>query len=81
MSAPETAMSAPETAATVTVNGDPRPYRDQSLEEVVLSCGLDPARRGIALALNARIVPRADWPAVRVAPGDKVEIVRPLAGG
>jgi hypothetical protein len=48
MSAPETAMSAPETAATVTVNGDPRPYRDQSLEEVVLSCGLDPARRGIA---------------------------------
>jgi thiamine biosynthesis protein ThiS len=40
-----------------------------------------PPRHRAALALNARIVPRADWPAVRVAPGDKVEIVRPLAGG
>jgi sulfur carrier protein len=66
---------------TVTVNGASRPYRDQSLEEIVVSCGLDPARRGLAIALNAGVVPRADWRAVRVAPGDTVEIVQPLAGG
>ena len=74
-------MSAPAPGASVTVNGAPRACAGQSLAELVVALGLDPGRRGLALALNARVVPRADWRAVRVAPGDTVEIVQPLAGG
>lgn len=74
-------MSAPEPVQTVTVNGAPRPCRGETLEEIVIALGLDPARRGIAVALNKRVVPRAEWSAVRVAPGDDVEVVHPLAGG
>lgn len=67
--------------ASVTVNGKARPHRERTLEELVAACGIDPSRRGVAVALNARVVPRADWPATPIAPGDEVEIVQPLAGG
>lgn len=74
-------MRAPEPDAAVTVNGTPRPCAGASLEDLVVGLGIDPARRGVAVALNERVVPRADWATVRVAAGDRVEIVRPLAGG
>lgn len=74
-------MSAAQGQATVTVNGESRPHRDQTVEELIAACGIDPARRGIAVAVNARVVPRGAWRTARVAPGDKVEIVQPLAGG
>ncbi|MGE3856122.1 MAG: sulfur carrier protein ThiS [Dehalococcoidia bacterium] len=37
--------------------------------------------RGVAVARNDEIVPRADWPATPVAEGDAIEIVRPVQGG
>jgi len=48
---------------------------------LVAEYGLDPARRGLACALNDEVVPREAWRQTPVKPGDKVEIVRPLAGG
>ncbi len=74
-------MSMAVREATVTVNGKPRPHRDQTVEELIAGQDIDPARRGIAVAVNARVVPRAEWRTTRVAPGDTVEIVQPLAGG
>jgi len=66
---------------TVTVNGEARPCRGQTLAELIAESGIDPGRRGIAVAVNAQLVPREAWPATRIAPGDEVEIVQPLAGG
>jgi len=37
--------------------------------------------RGFAIALNGRLVRRAQWPATPIAPGDRIEIVRALSGG
>ena len=37
--------------------------------------------RGIAVALNGAVVPRAAWEATRLSPGDAVEIVRAQQGG
>jgi sulfur carrier protein len=37
--------------------------------------------RGVAVALNGAVVPRADWPATKLRDGDTLEIVRALQGG
>ncbi len=36
---------------------------------------------GIAVALNAEIVPRSHWDAVQVQAGDRVEVLTAAAGG
>jgi sulfur carrier protein len=38
-------------------------------------------RRGIAVAVNGRIVPRSSWDAERLGDGDEVEIVGAVQGG
>jgi sulfur carrier protein len=67
--------------ATLTVNGQPRDYAPQTVAELVAAIGIDPARRGVAVAVNARVLPRVAWSRTKVSPGDKIEIVQPLAGG
>jgi sulfur carrier protein len=42
---------------------------------------VDVGQRGIAVALNGQVVPRAEWPATSLKPGDSVEIVRARQGG
>lgn len=37
--------------------------------------------RGVAIALNAEVVPRSDWEATVVGDGDRIEIVRAVPGG
>jgi sulfur carrier protein len=42
---------------------------------------VDTNQRGIAVALNGAVVPRAAWPATPLRAGDSVEIVRARQGG
>jgi sulfur carrier protein len=35
----------------------------------------------VAVAINGEVVRRADWPGVRLAEGDEVEIVKATQGG
>jgi sulfur carrier protein len=42
---------------------------------------VDTRQRGIAVAVNGAIVPRAAWPQTQLRPGDSVEIVRARQGG
>jgi sulfur carrier protein len=37
--------------------------------------------RGVAVAVNAELVPRSTWAAVTVAEGDRVEVLRAAQGG
>lgn len=67
--------------SAIVVNGKRRPYSDASLAELLSDLGIDPARRGLAVARNGGVVPRANWAEIRIAPGDRIEIVQPLAGG
>jgi sulfur carrier protein len=36
---------------------------------------------GIAVALNSEVVPRGDWPATAVRPGDRIDVVTAVQGG
>ena len=68
-------------APSITVNGETRPFEKRSLRALVAEMGIAPERRGIAVAVNGRVVPRDGWDGTVPGPGDAVEIVQPLAGG
>jgi len=70
-----------ENAIPLRINGEAGEYRAGDIQTLVAEYGLDPARRGLACALNGEVVPREIWRETPVKPGDKVEIVQPLAGG
>ena len=65
----------------ITVNGEAREHRRQSISEIVAEYGLDPTRPGIAVAINGAVAPRADWAARRLEDEDRVEIVQAKTGG
>jgi sulfur carrier protein len=69
------------TGARITVNGEDRDYGGETIAEIVAAAGLDPARPGIAVALNGAIARRATWANTRLAPDDHIEIVQSKAGG
>ena len=66
---------------TVTVNGEAWDYRGQTIEQIVTEYGLDPTRPGIAVAINGTVARRAEWPTLRLAADDRVEIVEAKTGG
>ena len=66
----------------IRVNGEVEPLGAQkTLEALVAEKACDTNQRGIAVALNGAVVPRASWPATALNPGDNVEIVRARQGG
>jgi thiazole synthase len=67
-------------ALNVTINGEKRSLEPGlNLHELLAGLGLNPAK--IALERNLEIVPRSEYGAVRVAEGDRYEIVHFIGGG
>ena len=52
-----------------------------SVRALLMSLDIDPATGGIAVAVNASVVPRSHWPETFIEVNDEVEIVRATAGG
>ena len=67
--------------ANIRVNGENEPLVVATLAALLEEKAVDTGQRGIAVALNGAIVPRAVWPQTALHPGDSVEIVRALQGG
>ncbi len=63
------------------INGVEEEVAAATLAELLVVRGVDPKARFLAVAVNGAVVRRAEWPAKPLAPGDAVEIVRPLQGG
>ena len=63
------------------VNGKSEPLAAATLEALLAEKALDTGQRGMAVALNGAVVPRAAWAATPLQPGDNVEIVRARQGG
>ncbi|MGD0048755.1 MAG: sulfur carrier protein ThiS [Bryobacteraceae bacterium] len=64
----------------VIVNGETRTVAArQTLLELLLSLGLDPAR--VAVELDRRIVKQPQWPDTVVEAGARIEIVQFVGGG
>ena len=67
--------------ASIRVNGETEPLAAATLAALLAEKVLDTEQKGIAVALNCAVVPRAAWPATALKPGDSVEIVRARQGG
>lgn len=65
----------------ITINGKDLLPDDHALTAIMAGQGIDPAARGIAVALNGEVLPRARWADTVLVPGDKIEIVKVLQGG
>jgi sulfur carrier protein len=65
----------------IRVNGEFEPLGATTLEALVAEKAADTAQRGIAVALNGAVVPRAAWRDTQLRPGDSIEIVRARQGG
>jgi sulfur carrier protein len=65
----------------IRLNGKPQAVAAGSVAELLTGLGIDPARRGLAVALNGAVLPRDRWAETGLAGGDTLEIVRPMAGG
>jgi sulfur carrier protein len=67
--------------ANIRVNGEIQPLMVTTLAALLEEKAVDTGQRGIAVAVNGAIVPRAAWPRTQLSPGDSVEIVRARQGG
>ncbi len=68
-------------SGTITVNGERRPWQAQTVRELLTADGVVANRGGLAVALNASVVPRTEWDATAVRPDDRIEIVHIVRGG
>jgi sulfur carrier protein len=67
---------------SVTINGDRRELpAGATVATVVDSLPNVPGGRGVAVAIEGEVVPRAQWPNVELREGAKVEVVVAVQGG
>jgi sulfur carrier protein len=71
----------PQPDARIRINGEDEPLAATTLAALLADKAVDVAQRGIAVALNGAVVPRAEWPQTPLKAGDNVEIVRARQGG
>jgi sulfur carrier protein len=65
----------------IRINGESEPLAAATLAALLEDKAVDTSQRGIAVALNGAVVPRAAWPSTQLRAGDNVEIVRARQGG
>ena len=67
----------------ITLNGEPTTVDDGTTIHTLQQTRLDvpPEARGIAVAVDAEVVPRGEWPRHVVADGAQVEVLTAIQGG
>lgn len=69
-----------ETQIEIELNGAPhRVAQGYTLQDLVAA--LDLSGQALAVAVNREIVQRHGWPARRLQPHDRVDVVRAIGGG
>jgi sulfur carrier protein len=66
---------------TIRVNGESETLAVATVAALLDEKDIGADARGVAVALNGAVVPRAAWRDTRLSPGDAVEIVRARQGG
>ena len=74
-------MTQAPVTARIRLNGQDEVVAAATLEALLEEKAVDVAQRGIAVAVNGEVVPRAAWTATPLRSGDRVEIVRARQGG
>lgn len=65
----------------IRVNGQAAPRDGATIVDLLTELGVDELARGVAVAVNGEVVPRAEWPRYRLADGDQVEALTAMQGG
>jgi sulfur carrier protein len=68
------------------VNGEPRAFASgTALADLLRTLGIDPdpesGSRGVAVAIDGRVVSRRVWATTPLAPGNRVEVIGAIGGG
>ena len=69
------------TAIDLVVNGEAASLAAENVPELLRELGYDPEQQGVAVAVNAEVVPRSLWADRRIEAGDRIEIVGAKQGG
>jgi len=66
----------------VVLNGDEAVFDDgATVASAVASLDLPASGRGVAVAVDAEVVPRGEWAETKLHDGARVEILRAIQGG
>jgi sulfur carrier protein len=63
------------------VNGEPRERAGATIAELLADLGVEARARGVAVAVDGEVVPRAEWGERRVTEGERVEALSAMQGG
>ena len=63
------------------VNGEPREREGATIEELLADLGVEIRARGVAVAVDGEVVPRAEWGERRITEGQRVEALSAMQGG
>jgi sulfur carrier protein len=74
-------MSTATATSVIYVNDQPRPLAAPTTLLALLSELGHAGRKGVAVALNGAVVPRAEWPARSLAEADHVLVIQATQGG
>ena len=67
---------------SILLNGEQRSIDDgTTVEQLLGTLDVPPQARGVAVAVDAEVVPRGEWPQTVVAEGAQVEVVTAIQGG
>ena len=66
----------------ITINNQPRHFSSSSLTvQQLLDHELPEKQKGVAVAINNSVVPKADWSAQKIHEKDQVLIIKATQGG
>ncbi|MEA2178674.1 MAG: sulfur carrier protein [Solirubrobacteraceae bacterium] len=66
----------------ITVNGESAELPAGAyIADVLDALGVEPGRRGVAIAVDGEVVPRAQWDTTSLQDGVRVEVVQAIQGG
>jgi len=63
------------------VNGEPRERAGATVAELLAELGVDAGARGVAVAVDGEVIPRAEWGELTVNEGQRVEALSAMQGG
>ena len=66
----------------VVINGKPTELESgATVQSALAALELPGGERGVAVAVDAEVVPRGQWPARELSEGARVEVLRAIQGG
>jgi len=63
------------------VNGEPLERDGATIAELLADLGVEARARGVAVAVDGEVVPRAEWDDRRINEGERVEALSAMQGG